>query len=63
MVEMLAERCRKNGIKTIGEGVEDGETAQLLRETGLDYAQGYFFGRPAAPDDVKARYQAGERAA
>jgi len=62
IVEMLAERCQKNGILTIGEGVEDGETAQLLREVGMTYAQGYFFGRPAAPDDVLARREAGERA-
>ncbi len=32
---------------TIAEGVEDEETLILLREMGVDLAQGYLFGRPA----------------
>jgi EAL domain-containing protein (putative c-di-GMP-specific phosphodiesterase class I) len=35
------------GLKTIGEGVEDQQTLDLLRELGVDYAQGYHIGRPA----------------
>jgi PAS domain S-box-containing protein len=42
------------GLKTVGEGVEDEPTLNLLRELGVDYAQGYHLGRPAqvevAPD-------------
>jgi diguanylate cyclase (GGDEF)-like protein len=33
-------------IKTIAEMVEDLPTAELLNEIGIDYAQGYYFGRP-----------------
>ncbi len=33
--------------KTIAEGVEDQETLDLLRQCGVDYAQGYHLGRPA----------------
>lgn len=33
--------------KTIAEGVEDQETLELLRECGVDYAQGYHLGHPA----------------
>ena len=36
------------GQQTIAEGVEDAETVEVLRELGVDYAQGYHFGRPAA---------------
>jgi EAL domain-containing protein (putative c-di-GMP-specific phosphodiesterase class I) len=36
------------GQETIAEGVEDAETVEVLREYGVDYAQGYHFGRPAA---------------
>lgn len=35
------------GIATIAEGVEDADTLELLREFGVDYAQGYYIGRPA----------------
>ncbi len=35
------------GQKTVAEGVEDAETLELLRELGVDYAQGYYLGRPA----------------
>ncbi|HAG52845.1 MAG TPA: hypothetical protein DCL21_03565 [Alphaproteobacteria bacterium] len=33
-------------IKTIAEMVEDLPTAELLNEIGIDYAQGYYFGKP-----------------
>jgi len=35
------------GLKTVGEGVEDGASLNLLRELGVDYAQGFHIGRPA----------------
>jgi PAS domain S-box-containing protein len=35
------------GLKTIAEGVEDPPTLDLLRELGVDFAQGYLLGRPA----------------
>jgi PAS domain S-box-containing protein len=35
------------GQRTIAEGVEDAETLQLLRDFGVDFAQGFYTGRPA----------------
>jgi EAL domain-containing protein (putative c-di-GMP-specific phosphodiesterase class I) len=35
------------GQQTIAEGVEDPDTLELLREYGVDFAQGYHLGRPA----------------
>jgi PAS domain S-box-containing protein len=35
------------GLKTVGEGVEDQETLDLLRELGVDYGQGFHIGRPS----------------
>lgn len=33
-------------MKTIAEWVENESTLILLKETGVDYSQGYFTGRP-----------------
>jgi EAL domain-containing protein (putative c-di-GMP-specific phosphodiesterase class I) len=33
-------------LETVGEGVEDAATLSLLRELGVDYAQGYYLARP-----------------
>ena len=46
IVESMANFARKEGIQTIAEHVEDAETARLLREMGVDWGQGWFFGRP-----------------
>ncbi|MET0926887.1 MAG: EAL domain-containing protein, partial [Solirubrobacterales bacterium] len=35
------------GMRTIAEGVEDEATLGVLRELGVDFAQGYHLGRPA----------------
>jgi EAL domain-containing protein (putative c-di-GMP-specific phosphodiesterase class I) len=35
------------GYETIAEGVEDAETLALLTDYGVDFAQGFYLGRPA----------------
>jgi EAL domain-containing protein (putative c-di-GMP-specific phosphodiesterase class I) len=42
----IAQLSRDMGLKTIGEMVEDQRTMALLEDVGVDYGQGYFFGRP-----------------
>ena len=39
--------ARDFGYQTIAEGVENRETLDLLREIGVDFAQGFYLGRPA----------------
>lgn len=46
MVESMVELARRLEIVTIAEFVEDSETAEILREMGVDWGQGYYFGRP-----------------
>jgi EAL domain-containing protein (putative c-di-GMP-specific phosphodiesterase class I) len=35
----------------IAEGIENKEEAELLSQHAVDYAQGYFFAKPAVFDD------------
>lgn len=44
----------KLGMTTVAEGVTDARTAELLREFGCDYAQGYFYSPPVTPDAMLA---------
>jgi diguanylate cyclase len=54
IVQMAINLARSLGMTTIGEGIEDEATAELLSDLGCNIAQGYFFGRPmpleAIPD-------------
>ncbi len=45
MVEAINSIGHVLGLKTIAEWVEDQETLDVLRRIGVDYAQGYHFGR------------------
>ncbi|WP_262690418.1 EAL domain-containing protein [Kordiimonas aestuarii] len=49
--------CQDLGIVTVGEWVETQEHATLLRQMGVDYGQGYFFGKPS-PNFLVAPTQA-----
>jgi len=46
-VRALTEAVRGYGKTTVAEFVEDEATLGILREIGVDYAQGYLIGRPA----------------
>jgi diguanylate cyclase (GGDEF)-like protein/PAS domain S-box-containing protein len=47
-VKALTEAVHGFGKQVVAEFVEDGETLDLLQEYGVDYAQGYFIGRPSS---------------
>lgn len=49
----------KLGLTTVAEGVENTETAEMLRQFGCDYAQGFLFSPPLTPDDMVALLKAG----
>ena len=48
MVEAIVEVGHVMGVQVIAEWVENEATLLLLREMGVDYAQGYHLGRPKA---------------
>jgi PAS domain S-box-containing protein len=54
VVKAIVSLAKGFGCQTIAEGVEDEETLELLREYGVDFAQGYYLGRPA-PTQAGAR--------
>ncbi|MBT9540477.1 EAL domain-containing protein [Thiobacillus sp.] len=62
MVEAIREVSRIMGVKTVAEWVENEETAEVLRTIGIDYAQGYFFGRPGAVGNWSEKCEALSRA-
>lgn len=45
-VKTLLDFAKGFGLEAIAEFVEKGETAKMLMELGVDYMQGYYFGKP-----------------
>lgn len=50
MVAMLVNLVRDFGTAALAEGIECAEEAEMCQELGFEYAQGYFFGKPAPVD-------------
>lgn len=48
MVRLIAEIGREAGMKTIAEYVQSGPTFSKLAELDVDFAQGYYVGKPSA---------------
>ncbi len=46
LVKTLTELVRKTGIKTLAEGVESEAVMKTCRALGIDYIQGFYYGRP-----------------
>jgi diguanylate cyclase (GGDEF)-like protein len=54
-VQAIVQIARGLGKTTIAEYVQDDETTELLREYGVDMAQGYHLGRPMGLDEAFAQ--------
>jgi EAL domain-containing protein (putative c-di-GMP-specific phosphodiesterase class I) len=50
IVELILETSHLLGLVVTAEGVETSEQAARLRALGVDYFQGYLFGRPVRPE-------------
>lgn len=53
-VETIIKLCRSLGICTVAEAVESGEQVEILREIGVETAQGYFFSPPLTADEAES---------
>jgi diguanylate cyclase (GGDEF)-like protein/PAS domain S-box-containing protein len=54
IVKALVDVCRGLGIKTVAEFVGSEETMGVLRQLGVDYAQGYHIGKPRPVAELRA---------
>jgi PAS domain S-box-containing protein len=52
VVDAIISVANQFDIKTVAEGIEDEATLDALVEMGVDYAQGYWIGRPAPLDEL-----------
>jgi EAL domain-containing protein (putative c-di-GMP-specific phosphodiesterase class I) len=46
VIQAIIALARDFHLETVGEGVEDAATLEVLRELGVDFAQGYHLARP-----------------
>ena len=53
-VQGLASLLRNSPLEVIAEGVETAEQAEMLRQAGVQYGQGYRFSRPLSAPDLIA---------
>ena len=53
IVSAVIRIAKSKKIETIAEGIETIGQADILRESGCDQAQGYFFGKPMPADKFK----------
>jgi predicted signal transduction protein with EAL and GGDEF domain/ActR/RegA family two-component response regulator len=56
IVRVIVGLARTLSMKTVAEGVETAEDAEVLRGLDCDLAQGYFFGRPCPPDAFRQAF-------
>lgn len=55
--ESLVELARKDGRRVLGEGVEEPAQFEVLKDLGVEYFQGYLFGKPAAQPATESTWQ------
>ena len=62
ILKAVVDITRGLGVDAVAEGIETREQAQMLRDLGCAYAQGYLFGRPAPLAQAWAAIHAHEKA-
>jgi EAL domain-containing protein (putative c-di-GMP-specific phosphodiesterase class I) len=55
IVRAIIDMAQNLHLTVIAEGVETEQQAAFLRRHGCEQAQGYYFGRPVAPEQIAPR--------
>lgn len=58
IVSAVIKIAKSMDMKTIAEGVEYQPQAEILKEMGCDYIQGYLYGKPMPPEEFQKRLEA-----
>jgi diguanylate cyclase (GGDEF)-like protein len=58
IVQSLVDIAHGTGRQVVAECVTDSQTLELLRDYGVDFAQGYYIGEPAPQPTMEASYSA-----
>lgn len=53
LLELMVKAGHAFGLEVVAEGVETTEQLERVRELGCEYVQGYYYGRPAPPADLR----------
>ena len=53
IVSSVIDIAKSKKIETIAEGIENKNQEQILLESGCDYGQGYFYGKPMPPEEIE----------
>lgn len=54
MVETIVKLAEQLGIETVAESVSSEEICETVKALGVDWAQGYLFGRAIPLEDIEA---------
>jgi len=52
VVKAIVALAKENNIKTVAEFVENEEIFNVVKELGIDYSQGYYFGKPKRFEEI-----------
>lgn len=58
IAEAVIDVAHKLNMRVTAEGIESAEQADLLRDLGADYLQGFYFGRPMQANEIEKRLTA-----
>ncbi|MFZ5669238.1 MAG: EAL domain-containing protein [Pseudomonadota bacterium] len=58
LVKHLVQLCKELQVKTVAEMVESAEVEDVVRKAGVDYGQGWYYGRPADRPEQAINHEA-----